>query len=96
MCSVPSPPRCQLCAPSPAHPECARIWHIILSLPGNVPNKQGPPQVAKSPGDTDHAQMQKFIVRQNMGTSQAAPHSPHSHTTNLVLAREPLFVAVSA
>lgn len=60
------------------------------------PPKQEPPQVAKSPGDTDHAQIQKFIVRQHMGTPQATPCSPQSHTTNLVLARELLLVAVSA
>lgn len=47
----------------------ARIWHIILSLPGNLPNKQETPHIAKSPGDRDCAQMQKFIVRQYMETS---------------------------
>lgn len=63
-----------------------------------LPSKTHPrvPEPWPSPGHTDHAQLQPFIVGQDRGTPWAAPLSPHSHTTNLVLVREPLLVAVSA
>lgn len=61
------------------------------------PSKSHPrvPEPWPSPGHTDCAQLQPFIVGWERGTPQAASRS-RSHTTNLVLVRELLLVAVSA
>lgn len=70
-----------------------------LSTPvskGTLPDAKATPEPFLSPGHTDCAQLQSFIVEQDRGTPHAVPHSPHSHTTNLVLVRDPLLVAVSA
>lgn len=96
------PGQCQLCAPSPAHPAGRyRIQQLIVHPPlqGDPARSKSHPSTPEpflSPGHTDCAQLQSFIVEQDRGTPHAVPHSPHSHTTNLVLVRDPLLVAVSA
>lgn len=95
------PGQCQLCAPSPTHPAGGyRIQQHIIALQGDTPpTRKSPPNVPEpqpSPEHTDHAQLQLFIVGLDKGTPWTVPCSPRSHTTNLVLVREPLLVAVSA